>query len=441
MTKKENQNIEFKESWSDDCLKWVAGFCNADGGKIYIGISDKGEYLGLKNKSKKLLEDIPNKLVQHLGVVCEVNLKHKNKIEYIEIKVPKYSVPISHDGRYYYRSGATKQELKGKALEQFLLKKSGKTWDIMPEETGTLKDIDAKAIAYFKKLASNSLRLRSIMFEKSTPTILKSLNLFEGKKLRRAAILLFGKNPQNFYLGSGIKLGRFGKDDVDLKFQDYVDGNIFEMTERVMDLLDKKYFPSLISYQGIYRKEEWPYPYSAIREAVLNAVVHRDYSGDTTLISVFDDKIIFWNDGKLHEEISLEDLKIKHPSRPNNPKIAEIFYKGGLIEAWGRGTLNIILDCKKFSSKEPLFNLVSGGTQLTVFAKASTINSDEKLNLRQTNALAYLKEHKEITNSIYQLINKTNEKTAYRDLNELVELNYLIKEGQTKQFTVYKLRE
>ncbi len=441
MVKKENQNIEFKESWSDDYLKWVAGFCNGLGGKIYIGIDDNGNYVGLKNKAQKLLEDIPNKLVQHLGVVCEVNLKHKNKIEYLEIKVPKYTVPISYNGKYYFRSGATKQELKGKALEQFLLKKSGKTWDMMPENLASLKDIDTKAIARFKKLASNSLRLKSIAQERNNLAVLNNLNLLDGKKLKRAAVLLFAKDPQKFFIGSSLKIGKFGNSDNDLIFQDEVSGNLIEITERAIELLDKKYFPSLISYQGIYRKEEWPYPYEAIREAILNAIVHRDYSGDTTLISIYNDKIVFWNDGKLHEDISLEDLKTKHPSRPNNPKIAEVFYKAGLIEAWGRGTLNIIQLCKKEANKEPYFESISGGTQLTIYSKVSAIKKDEKLNARQINTLSYIKEHGEINNSTYQIINKTNEKTAYRDLSELVSLNFLVKLGQTKQSTIYKLKK
>jgi ATP-dependent DNA helicase RecG len=410
---KENQNIEYKEAWHDECLKWVAGFCNANGGKIYIGIDDSGKYVGLKNKTLKLLEDIPNKLVQHLGVICDVNLKHKNKIQYIEIKVPKYTVPISLNGKYYYRSGATKQELKGKALEQFLLKKSGKTWDIMPEPNATIKDIDTKAIQNFKKLAVNSLRLKSISQERGTHAVLSNLNLFEGKKLKRAAILLFGKDPQKYYLGASVKIGKFGKTDDDLLFQDEITGNLIDVTEQTIELLDKKYFPSLIRYQGIYRKEEWPYPYAAIREAILNAIVHRDYSGNSTLISVYENKLIFWNDGNLHEDISIDDLKKKHPSRPNNPKVAEIFYKAGLIEAWGRGTLNIVELCKTVSGKEPLFEAISGGTQLTIFGKKISHESNQKLNSRQVNTLSYLKEHGDINNSTYQVINKTNEKTAY----------------------------
>jgi len=114
----ENQNIEFKQSWRDEYLKWISGFANASGGKIYIGIDDTGKVIGLRD-AQKLLEDIPNKIVNYLGIVVQVNLLKKNTKHYIEIIVEPSSVPISYRGTYHYRSGSTKQELKGNALQLF----------------------------------------------------------------------------------------------------------------------------------------------------------------------------------------------------------------------------------------------------------------------------------------------------------------------------------
>jgi len=118
----ENQNVEYKESWRDEYLKWICGFANAQGGKIYIGIDDKGSVTGII-EYKKLMDDIPNKSVNHLGLVVDVNLHKKNGKQYIEIDVPVSTVLISYHGIYYYRSGSTKQELKGVALHNWLLKK------------------------------------------------------------------------------------------------------------------------------------------------------------------------------------------------------------------------------------------------------------------------------------------------------------------------------
>ena len=120
----EHQNIEYKQSWRDEYLKWVCGFANAQGGKIYIGIDDKGDVTGLEDY-KRLMDHIPNKIVNHLGVLADVNLHISDGKHYIEIDVAANAIPVSYHGIYHYRSGSTKQELKGNALNQFMLKKMG----------------------------------------------------------------------------------------------------------------------------------------------------------------------------------------------------------------------------------------------------------------------------------------------------------------------------
>ena len=122
----ETQNIEYKSSWHDDYLKWICGFANAQGGRIYIGKNDAETVVGLPDQ-KKLMEDIPNKIKNFMGITAEVNLLEENGKHFIEIIVLPYSVPISLRGRYYYRSGSVKQELTGNSLNEFLLKRTGRT--------------------------------------------------------------------------------------------------------------------------------------------------------------------------------------------------------------------------------------------------------------------------------------------------------------------------
>ena len=150
----EQQNIEYKQSWHDDYLKWVCGFANAQGGVIFIGKDDDGKIVGVDD-SKKLMEDLPNKIRNTMGISAEVNL-HEEKASpndtvgrgkhFIEIVTHPYSVPISIRGRYYYRSGSTKQELIGTSLNEFLLKKSGKTWDDVVEPRASFEDIDCAVL-------------------------------------------------------------------------------------------------------------------------------------------------------------------------------------------------------------------------------------------------------------------------------------------------------
>jgi len=436
----ENQNIEWKESWRDEYLKWICGFANAKGGKLIIGIDDDGKIVGVENY-KRLMEDIPNKIQNHLGIICDVDLIERKNKNIIEIDVKPYDIAISYQGKYHYRSGSTKQELKGNSLNEFLLKKLGKTWDDVIELRADIDDIDIKAIESFKKAALKSKRMPFIEDENDINNILDNLLLLENKQLKRSAILLFGINPCRFFVNAFVKIGRFGKSDDDLLFQEIIESNIFELPNKTLEVLDKKFLISPISYKGLYRIENWEYPYKAVREAIINAIVHRNYAGAPIQISVYDDKIIIWNEGKLPEGLTIKDLKIKHTSRPYNPIIAGVFFKAGLIESWGRGTINIFSECLKADLPEPIFESKFGGISVTLFKDKYTEQylNEIGLNERQIKAVLYTKEHDLITNSIYQSICETSERTASRDLESLTEQNIFEKVGE-KKGTKYKLR-
>ena len=120
----EKQNIEWKESWRDEYFEYISAFANAEGGKIYIGINDKGVVVGI-SEYEKLLVNLPNKIKDLVGVLCEVNQLTEGDKHYSQIVVNQYSVPISYRGKYYIRSGSTTQLLNGTSLNDFLLKKSG----------------------------------------------------------------------------------------------------------------------------------------------------------------------------------------------------------------------------------------------------------------------------------------------------------------------------
>ncbi len=437
----ENQNTEWKESWRDEYLKWICGFANAKGGKIFIGTNDKGQVTGVKNY-KRLMDDIPNKIQTLLGIICDVDLHEKDGKRYIEIDVKPYDVPISFQGKYHYRSGSTKQELRGNALNEFLLKKAGKTWDDVIEPRVGLSDIDTNAIEAFKKGAAKSRRLPFIENENDISRILENLLLTENGNLKRSAVILFGKNPERFYINAFVKIGKFGTSDTDLKFQEIVEGNAYQLADKILEVLDRKFFVSPISYEGLQRVESWEYPYEAIRETILNAIVHRDYMGAPIQISVYDDKLIVWNEGNLPDDMTVEDLKKKHSSRPHNPILASAFFKGGLIEAWGRGTLKIVDECKKAGLPEPDIEKNSGGISVTIYKNIHSGRHlrNKGLSERQIGAIEYLKENSVITNKIYQEVFEVSKATATRDLTELVEKFKLLKRsGEVGAGTTYKL--
>lgn len=435
----ETQNIEYKQSWHDEYLKWVCGFANAQGGTIYIGKDDNGNVVNLDNY-KKLIDDIPNKIRNSMGISAEINLIEEKGRNHIEIVVPPYSVPISLRGRYYYRSGSTKHELTGASLNEFLLKKSGKTWDDVIESQATWSDIDENAFETYLKISEEKGRLPETN-GLSIKEVFEKLRLTENGQLKRAAIILFGKDPRKFYPSTHVLIGRFSKNDADLVFQEVEEGNLINLHQAVLKQIHHKFIVKNVSFEGMYRIEKSEYPIAALREAILNALVHRNYMGAHTQIRVYDDKITFWNEGTLPEGLSLDSLKRSHSSKPRNPIIADVCFKGGLIDAWGRGTINIIDSCKQAELPEPEFTERDGGFLVTLFQHRLTSEQLARLNLntRQINAVEYVKKNGRITNKEYKELNKTSDRTALRDLEKLTDLQVLVKEGD-KKGTVYKLK-
>ena len=428
----ENQNIEYKESWRDEYLKWICGFANANGGSIFIGKNDSGKVVGVAG-AKKLLEDIPNKVRDILGILVDVNLHQTEEGDFIEIIVESYPYPVNYKGQYHYRSGSTKQELKGAALDKFMLQRKGKRWDGVPVPNVSVNDLKKDTFDFFRKRAVKAQRIEEEVLTDSNELLIDNLQLIENEYLKRAAILLFHANPDKFVTGSYIKIGYFETDD-DLKFQDEVHGNLFEQVEKTMDLLFTKYIKSSISYEGINRVEKYEYPKDAIREALLNAVSHKDYSGGVPIqISMYSDKLIFWNEGQLPEDWTIENLSIKHPSKPYNPDIANALFRSGYIESWGRGTLKMINECIRFGIPKPKYFYDMSGFWVEFRKDIFDLEYFKSLGLndRQIQAMKYVKENGKITNSEYQTNYSVARNTATRDLSELVEKG-LLKSSESK---------
>ena len=226
-----------------------------------------------------------------------------------------------------------------------------------------------------------------------------------------------------------------------MKFQDEIHGNLFEQIEKTMDLLFTKYIKAPISYEGINRIETYEYPKDAVREALLNAIAHKDYSGGVPIqISVYSDKIIIWNEGQLPENWTVKNLLEKHASRPYNPDIANALFRSGYIDSWGRGTIKIIRECKQAGIPEPVFSYDS--SDISVEFRKDIYNEKylQSLNLnnRQIKAVLFAKEKGKITSGDYQEINDTSDRTASRDLENLVSISVLKRVGE-KRGAYYEL--
>ena len=365
----ESQNIEYKEYWRDEYLKWICGFANAQGGRIFIGVNDEKQVIGLPD-AKKMMEDIPNKIVNYLGIVEDVNLLTEGEKEYIEIVVTPSNVPIAYKGTYHYRSGSTKQELKGLALQQFIMQKMGHSWDDIPVYGATIDDIDRKTIDYFLHCSIKAGRIDEEEADASTEDVLCNLGLLtkEGE-LKNAAILLFGKHVSQFFPSAIFKIGRFHTDESDLIVQDMLEGNIIQMASRVVDTLRTKYLLSPIHYEGLQRVEQLEIPEKALRELIYNSLAHKDYTGPAIQMRVYDRSIELWNYGLLPKELTPADLMKKHSSFPRNHNIANVFFKAGFVETWGRGFKKIKEEFDRVNLPMPIIEENCGGVLATIQRK------------------------------------------------------------------------
>ena len=188
----------------------------------------------------------------------------------------------------------------------------------------------------------------------------------EDGYLIRAAMLAFYKDPEKWVTGAYVKIGYFDQSDADLRYQDEVHGSLIEQVDKTVDLVYTKYMKALITYEGIQRVEQFMFHQDAFREILLNAIVHKDYSACNPIqISVYEDKIYIWNDGEMPEGLdSTEKLFMKHSSKPYNPKLANIFFMSGMIEAWGRGFDKIKEACARYDGPLPEYNISKSGVMV-----------------------------------------------------------------------------
>ncbi len=247
--------------------------------------------------------------------------------------------------------------------------------------------------------------------------------------------MLFGKDPGRFYPNTFVKVGRFDNDDFTIRFQELEDGNIIQILEGVLRTLDRKFLIRNISFEGMNRIETLEYPVPALREVLLNALIHRNYMGAPTQIRVYDNKMFVWNDGGLPETITLQQLTQSHSSHPRNPVLAGACFLGGYIDSWGSGIMKIVNSCKAAGLPAPEMKEQEGGFIVTLFKDRFTEGQLRQLGLneRQVRAVLYVKERGRITNREYQEINEgITDRTALRDLDSIVDSGVFLRMGDHK---------
>ena len=309
------------------------------------------------------MEDIPNKIQSGLGIVADVNKHTKDGKDYLEIKVDPSSFPISYHGEFHYRSGATKQQLTGIALTEFITKKTGVRWEDVTVDGITVDDLDAESFKIFRREALRSKRMTEAELNISNEELLSKLKLLSNGKLKRSAVLLFYGDPSIVQNGSYVKVGKFER--VTVAYHDDLEGSLISTADKIVDLIYLKYLKAKITYEHDRRVETYPYARNAIREAIYNAIAHNCYMYGTPIqIRIEEEQIIISNRCILPEGWTAETLMQPHDSIPYNPDIADVFYRAGYIETWGQGIQKICDECIALGTELPKYEILGTGIRV-----------------------------------------------------------------------------
>lgn len=428
----ETKEVDYKEKFGDSALKAICGLANTDGGKVIIGVGDDGRVKGV-NITNKDLEKISQTIANKLGIHPSIELEEREGREIMVITVPKSDIPISFNGKYYERVGNTTREMSPERLRQFFLKDTN--WDALINNEAEFSEIDEETVKMFIRMARDRGRLGVFDEDTDIKVLFEHLKLSNKGRLTNAAVMLFGKAPQRYFINASLRVIRLKNDTVPIGDR-LIEGNLFrqvmEGEEAIKNFINVRY-----EIKGFEREDIWDYPLPAIREALINALIHRDYFrwNVQTQIKIFDDYIWFYNIGGLPEGISLEQLKKPHSSVPRNPLIVHIFYLAGLIEEMGTGTGRIIESFKLHGLPEPEFREEMGG--FSVYFRKNIYTEeylrDLGLNDRQIKIIGYLKAQGSAgLSSFKSLFPDVSEKTIYRDLQDLIQKGLLSQMGEKK---------
>ena len=435
----ESETLEFKEKFDDRTVESAVAFANAKGGMILIGVSDKGNVTGVdigKETLAKWANQVSDKTEPQLIPEIEV-LEFEGK-KVVAVKVPEYPIkPVSVRGRCFKRVNNSNRSMNAQEIAEMHLQSTGMSWDRFPAAGKSLEDLDLEKVRRYIRKAKASGR-KGFGEEEDPVQVLEKMELVKDGKPTWAAGLLFCKEGRRFLSQAVIHCGRF-KDQTLVIDDRLIEGTLFEQVEEAMDFVRKNTSVKFVMTGKPEREEVWDYPLEAIREAVVNAVCHRDYTALAHIeIRIYENELIVWSPGGLPLGLTMEDLLKPHASKLRNKGIAEVFFDTGIIEQWGSGIEKMISYCREAGVQEPVFEEYQGFR--VVFRKG--IFNEEYLrelglNERQIKAVLYVKENGNITNKEYQEICEVKERLATMELKDIVERGVFEKVGSRGRGTHY----
>jgi len=365
----ESETLEFKRSTGElrEAAQALCGFLNHQGGMVVFGVAPNGRMVG-QEVSDATLRDV-------MAAVRDIDPAPQVEVRRLDLGSGRALIalradagraaPYTYDGRPFIRAGNTTRRMRREEYERLLLTRlhAQHRWETLPATGWTVADLDADEIRQTVVEAVAAKRLAAVPTEKPE-AILRRLNLLADGTPTQAAVVLFGKNPLPQFPQCEIRLARFrGITKSEFIDNRQIQGHAFALLRHAEAFFDMHVGIASRIVPGRMRREDRPqYPPEALREAVVNALCHRDYSeaGASIGIAIFDDRLEVWSWGRLPRDLTPEKLRVDHASVRRNELIADAFYRRGYNEKWGRGTQKIIRLCREGKLPEPDFLERSG---------------------------------------------------------------------------------
>lgn len=375
MKRGESEQLEFKSSTGSISagMQTVCAFLNSDyGGTVVFGIKDNGQIVGqeVTDKTRKEIAIELNKIEPHAKIDVKYVRVTNDRQAIILMINSGDNAPYAYDGRSFVRNQSTTMRMTKEEYMYLHNHNNPTLWEGLTSSKCKLRDLDYNRIREVVKMAVWEKRLPETAMKASVPDILKKLDLFINEKLTNAAVILFCKSERQPFMQSSLKLARFrGIDKTEFLDTKMFKANAFDLYDKAIDYLTFSLPVAARIVPGkAARVEEPAIPYKVLREAVTNALVHRDYShpGGSIDIAIYDDRVNITNLGSLPKGVHLSQLSKEHSSVQRNPVIANIFYLCGMIEKWGRGTLDMIQDCKMAGNQPPKYAEIGGTFSVTL---------------------------------------------------------------------------
>lgn len=398
----ESETLEFKRSSGQltRAIETLTAFANTKGGTLVFGVDETGVVVGQK-VADSTIRETSNKIIEAISprLYPSITADEVEGQQVLVVSIPEgASKPYVTRDHPYKRVGTTNQAMTREEYERLLLERNRHRmlWDMEANEHASISDLDEELVRRFVRTAQIA---RNLDVSENLPLgeILTGLEMLKEGSLTNGAVALFGRRPQKNFIQLHVKAARFNGTTKD-EFLDNqrFEGNLFELYGRIQQFISSHLrIAGKVPKDFSLRNDTAEYPLDALREATVNAIVHRDYYDPSgyTEIAIYDDRIEVWNNGLLPSGITIPDLVKPHRSILRNPLIAKAFFLYGAVESWGRGTLKILDLCQKAGLPEPEYAENSGGVEVTLRKPVTKITMPKRFTKTQQKILQYFETH------------------------------------------------